>query len=352
MVGSPLPRRKRIVSSDMTRIWYHAAQQVRVQHEESNDVAVEDDSDYDTGDGDLGASGSLEDVPEEGGSPNRTDAPIREKIVTPEQQSALSELYIHEALALISCFVLPLVGAYLLHAIRSQLSRPSEGLVSNYNLTIFLLVAELRTLSHMIKLVQARTLHLQRVVHENPYSVGASSTTQVADLLRRVQLLEGKPPLSEPRQGGEAEPEQGLNITKDVRAAIQPELDALNRAMRRYEKRSTLLQHQTDARFAGVEARLDDAIALAAAAVKNSSSNNSLILRLFDSILAFIIFPFNLAAQVLSLPLRPITALFQSKASKNASASYTNGRSKRSTGNILVPSRYGGDRMPTRPSKR
>lgn len=325
---------------------------MRVQQEDSNDVAVDDDSDYDMADGDLGASGSLEDVPEEGGSPSKTDAPIREKIVTPEQQSALSELYMHEALALISCFVLPLVGAYLLHAIRSQLSRPSEGLVSNFNLTVFLLVAELRTLSHMIKLVQARTLHLQRVVHENPYTAGASSTTQVADLLRRVQLLEGRSPLPGPRQAGEAEPEQEVTITKDVRAAIQPELDALNRAMRRYEKRSTLLQHQTDARFGGVEGRLDDAIALAAAAVKNSSSNNSLIMRLLDSILSVIVWPFNLAAQILSLPMRPITALFQSKASKNASASYVNGRGKKSSGKILVPSRYGGDRMPSRPSKR
>ncbi|KAG9920310.1 hypothetical protein KCU98_g22357, partial [Aureobasidium melanogenum] len=56
-----------------------------------------------------------------------------------EQEDAAANLRQHELLALISTFLFPACAAYLLHVIRGQLSRPSEGLVSDYNLTIFLL---------------------------------------------------------------------------------------------------------------------------------------------------------------------------------------------------------------------
>ena len=48
-----------------------------------------------------------------------------------------------------------MLGAYLLHTIRGQLTRPSEGLVSDYNLTIFLCAAEIRPVSHLIKMIHA-----------------------------------------------------------------------------------------------------------------------------------------------------------------------------------------------------
>ena len=85
---------------------------------------------------------TMEEVPEEGErAPTPSPEPLRR---LPAHEAATNELYTHEVLALLSCFLFPLLGAYLLHTIRSQLSRPSEGLVSNYNLTIFLLASELR----------------------------------------------------------------------------------------------------------------------------------------------------------------------------------------------------------------
>ena len=64
----------------------------------------------------------------------------------------------HEMMALAWCFAFPALSSYLLHTIRGQLSRPSEGLVSDYNLTIFLFAAELRPISHLIGMVRARTV--------------------------------------------------------------------------------------------------------------------------------------------------------------------------------------------------
>lgn len=114
----------------------------------------------------------------------------------------MKELFRHEILALLSCFAAPIIGAYLLHALRYQLTRPSEGLVSNFNLAVFILAAEVRPLSHFLQLVQARTLHLQRIVHANPYREEEEryrerreqeeheQNQQLADLMHRFESLE------------------------------------------------------------------------------------------------------------------------------------------------------------------
>ena len=60
----------------------------------------------------------------------------------------------------------------------------------------------------------------------------------------------------------------GRSVSLFIGDGIQPELDALNRAVRRYEKKATVLALQTEARLGAVDTRLDDAIALAAAAAK------------------------------------------------------------------------------------
>lgn len=185
---------------------------MRLQHDADPDQAIKDSGDDEAP---LAARSSppLDDVPEEGeaGGPNGAKAGARaqaglpqKRQTTAQQRAALGELYVHEALALMACLVLPLVSAYLLHAIRTQLSRPSEGLVSNYNLTIFLLASELRVFSHMLKLVQSRTLHLQRVAHGNPLAPPSGTGVRVDELVDRVARLETRALAAEAAGGGAA----------------------------------------------------------------------------------------------------------------------------------------------------
>ncbi len=184
--------------------------------------------------------------------------------------SASAELRVHERLALLSCFLLPLAAAFLLHAIRGQLSRPSEGLVSNYNLTIFLLASEMRPLAHLLKMIQTRTLHLQRSVHTNPFAQG--DDPNIGQLAKRLEKLEARvAPAGRSRKGseGDAMNDSTATVTGDVRRSLQPDLDALNRAVRRYEKRATVQTMQTEARLQDLEGRLHDALALAAAAAQS-----------------------------------------------------------------------------------
>ncbi|QPH01537.1 hypothetical protein C2857_005740 [Epichloe festucae Fl1] len=344
-------------------VWYHSAQQLRSQQEADTEIAVEEELEPDGSGPDAAHQPTnLDDVPEETDEAPRTNSKYNspqgkssaDPTTTPQQQSALRELYMHEVLALFSCFALPLISAYLLHYIRVQLSRPSEGLVSNYNLTIFLLVSELRAFSHTIQLVKSRTLHLQRVVHGNPFALPTQSGAHLEEMSERLERLEARSLADEfVREHGEgvgsAATEEKASLARDVRNAIQPELDALNRAVRRYEKKATLLQHQTDARFSALDSRLDDAIALAAVAAKNSSSKNILV-RTVESLITLVLFPFTTVLQLFLLPLRSVLGLLNVRHKSPVPAKHA--RTSRTGKQQSSQPRYSGDRVPTRVMKR
>jgi hypothetical protein len=240
--------------------WYHAAQQVEyVDTEEalSDDTILEEDEESDeTQDEDTRNSPR----------PKSSDGPISpEKGNTQTQTSAKKDasrqLAREEVMALVACFVGPILGSYILHTIRSQLTRPAEGLVSNYNLTIFIMAAELRPVSHLIKLKQERVLHLQRVVRYN--SGGALGKADAQQIYQKLADFEAR--LAQPANNINVDTSK---ISATVRQTLQPQLDALNRAVRRYEKRQAAQSIQIEARFAEVDTRLKDALSLAAAAAR------------------------------------------------------------------------------------
>jgi hypothetical protein len=230
----------------------------------------------------------------------------------PDVLAAQKELQYHELLALLACFLFPAVGAWLLHAIRSQLSRPSEGLVSNYNLTVFLLASEIRPLSHLVKLIQARTLHLQHVVSLNNVDDNNVDTSKVLDLAKRLEELEAHVADAADRSQNSTDgsPEQLAaqaiaQATSDIRKTIQPELDALNRAVRRYEKRTTISALQTEARLQELESRLKDVVVLAAAAQRNAEgAPRNFIIILVNWLCGALVLPVQYAGLLLSLPSR------------------------------------------------
>lgn len=174
----------------------------------------------------------------------------------------------------------------MLHTIRDQLSRPSEGLVSNYNLTIFLLAAEMRPAHHLLKLVQARTLHLQRVVALQDSSAGNTHSTKMTDLTRRLEELEThvesvshiqntQPEPISPKGKEKESDSPTTDIMREVRKLIQPDIEALTRAVRKHEKRSVLWSADTEARIESLEMRVREAFSVAEYTRRNSSSGTS-----------------------------------------------------------------------------
>jgi hypothetical protein len=175
------------------------------------------------------------------------------------QLEASQALKRQERMAFAACFLGPLIGAYLLHTIRGQL-KVTEGLVSDYNLTIFVMVAELRPIARLMKMQEERMFHLQRIVKLDPRESTNPGDTQV--ISQRLSELEDR--LSQPSNNHL----ETSRVATEVRQGLQTQLDAITRAIRRYEKRSAAQTIQIEARFQEVDRRLKDALSLAAAAAR------------------------------------------------------------------------------------
>lgn len=232
--------------------WYYAAQQVEyVEAEEDllGETFVEDDQD------DLDVSS--EDTAAEPSS-NGTRSEARPPLRTQAQLDAERQLNREAKYALTACFFGPLLGAGLLHAIRDQLTRDAEGLVSNFHLTIFIMAAELRLVKHLITRKEARVKRLQRIAAAEVRN--QLSKADVEQLAQRLAEIEAR--LAEPVAKNEIDT---ARLSATIHQTVQPQVDALNRAMRRYEKKLVAQVMQTDARMLDFEARLRDVLSLAAA---------------------------------------------------------------------------------------
>jgi hypothetical protein len=233
---------------------------------------------------------------------------------------------------------MPALSAWLLHAIRSQLSRPSEGLVSNYNLTIFLLVAEVRPMSHLLKLIQQRTVFLQRKVSlEHMQDLTHPVGMKLDDLSMRLEEMEAAVAngiaAKKPQAGDTVEDASAKATTHavaEIKRTLQPELDALGRAMRRYEKKSTISAVQIEARLQDLESRLGDVVVLAAAAQRSAQGQpKKYYLTMLNWISACVVVPIEIAQSVLSLPGRIVSQVLgvgRSKRSKDGKAPRRQGK--------------------------
>lgn len=265
---------------------------------------------------------AVEDDNSETETPRASSPQVGRKELSERALAARSELRTHELLALFACFAFPALGAWLLHAIRSQLSRPSEGLVSDYNLTVFILAAEVRPLSHLIKLVQRRTLFLQRTISASALEKTPEQVDRtVIELTSRLEDLEAHIANSVLLSSNKSDPSStsptedliakaSLQANNNVRKTMQPELDALNRAMRRYEKRFTISATQIETRLHELEARMQDTIILAAATQRNANKQSGRYAPiLLNWVSAMIVVPVRYVVNLVTLPQRALTTI-------------------------------------------
>ncbi|KAI1417502.1 hypothetical protein F5Y13DRAFT_151151 [Hypoxylon sp. FL1857] len=340
--------------------WYQTAQRVRIMKDAAmTEPVFESDSDAEPFTPVPDTAG-LENVPEEEQKQNDSDAVAavssgqRTRRWKEQQATAMTELYLHEMAALAWCFIFPVLSAYLLHTIRGQLSRPSGGLVSDYNLTIFLCAAEIRPVAHLMRMLQNRTLHVQRIVTNNPYEGRSVTVEQFQALAERLEELETRGISGDMAASTNIQPEVPqpklieAAVAKEFRSSVQPELEALSRAMRRYEKKLTLLASQTDNRIEYVDYRLNDAIALAAVAAKNSNGQRGLGAWLIERTVAVVLLPFQTVVAVSTFPFRTVSTLLSRKSRPPAE------KTQKTIRTVKIPpqSRSGPDRVPTRVSRR
>ncbi|KAF3480740.1 uncharacterized protein GIQ15_06087 [Arthroderma uncinatum] len=306
--------------------WYFAAQE-RVQLES----AAFDTDDLDLKERDDGAEKSSEiakGVPSQEMQDNDNEPRVtsrRKQQTSTAYKAARRELQTHELAALASCFLFPVLATYLLHTIRYQLSRPSEGLISNYNLTLFLLAAEIRPISHLLRMVQARTLHLQRVVEWNKPRTDSEKIPEsgaILELSRRLEEIESRLhpenshfTIAEEDKSASIESNRDI-IVAEVRKSIQEDIDTLNRVVRRQEKRCNVASVKLEARLRTVDsymAGLDPLIAAGKQERLNGSrpryrfKYDPLLKGVIAAVMAIIVPPLRIAWSIAMLPTYPLS---------------------------------------------
>jgi hypothetical protein len=232
-----------------------------------------------------------------------------------KSSSAIHELRLHELAALLLCFLGPLLGSYILHIIRLSLSRASDDLVSSLHLTLFVLCAEIRPLRHAIKMMQQRTLFLQRVIREGPSSNTKTESREdiralndsltdleasLAELSAKQAATSSRP--SAPSITSQIEESETTRRMQSQQGHLQTQVDALTRAVRRYEKRATAQTMQTEARLQDLESRLRDTISLAAVAA-NASREKGVIAEAVTSATEIMWLPMKLVRVTLAWPM-------------------------------------------------
>ncbi|KAF3198238.1 hypothetical protein TWF192_008998 [Orbilia oligospora] len=284
--------------------WYHESQNIALDLVQSHAVFSEED--------------------EKGEKSDDSDATLRvghKKKVNNVSYDATLELERNRRVALLCCFLGPLLGAWLLHAIRSQLSRPGESLLSTFNITVFVLGAEIRPSAHVIKMIRSRTKELQSVKYQPPPSKLTEMSLKVEELSLQVQTLMAAVNTEDEMLG-------------NVKKGIQPDLDALNRAVRRYERKEALQSAQTEERLAYLDRRLNDAFTLAAAAVSSAQDNqNSSLGHILTAWIAWSIsIPFVLMIKIISVPIKAIETLatlpLRTQAGRASLGKHRNGTSR------------------------
>lgn len=146
-----------------------------------------------------------------------------------EVEAAAANLRRTELFAFSFCIISPLVGGYLLHYIREFLSRPSEGLVSTFNITLFVMAAEMRPTMKLMEMIKQRSLHLQKIVHQDMLEATANNppSSNVEALNHKIEQLENV--IDELRvsivrvQSGREE------VASGIREGVRADVEALNR---------------------------------------------------------------------------------------------------------------------------
>ncbi|KAK9481113.1 hypothetical protein V1514DRAFT_274637 [Lipomyces japonicus] len=146
-----------------------------------------------------------------------------------------------ESFLLMLCFVGPVLGGYILSVLRSFLtSNSAENFVSNFNITLFVLTACIRGVLILINQVETRTKTLKELAQTPKKSRITELENEVEELHQIIKTLESS-----------------VEKASSVAQAQRPDIDALTRAIKRYERNEIIKTQEFESRIEPLEIQIE-----------------------------------------------------------------------------------------------
>lgn len=175
-------------------------------------------------------------------STNGDDAYYKRMQTEHEKRKLITaELRRHELAGLLWVLLSPAIAGYTLQYSRYLLSNV-DRYISAFNVTVFILAASIKPLSHIMSLLQERTLFLQ--------SEALVTESQVTSLQTRLDALEKE--LFGLRKAYATKKDLGQVVQED----INPTLNQLAKALKRFEKRDLALRTWSEEQFTSIDLKV------------------------------------------------------------------------------------------------
>lgn len=216
--------------------------------------------------------------------------------MTAKQVSVESQLRMAELQAFGGLIFGPLLGAFLLNYVRGTMARPANGLITNFNITVFILAAELRPLRIAYDYLTNRSDALQQELTEVSPARYEELEKQIQDLVSRIPEAQRQSP---GRRGSTA-------LTNGVHTVSEDsELQQIKYALKKFEKYEANNKYEFETKLYALERKLAD---LGARAETVTSTNFSLK-RLLSSLL---LLPARLVYKTITMPIHASEVLISS----------------------------------------
>ncbi|GAA5905689.1 uncharacterized protein JCM6883_005413 [Sporobolomyces salmoneus] len=161
------------------------------------------------------------------------DSPAEDPFLLRQRESSAAILHRNELIALLSTFLVPILGSYLLLYVRGFLSDPDRyinpGLVN-----MFGLATSVKPFLHFIKLIKNQSLYHQELVHY--------PSTQVHVLTQKIEKLE-----SDLHQLSRAFATK--SDIRTLRDGVDAPLSQLEKAMKRFSRKEEYLRLTSEEKF-------------------------------------------------------------------------------------------------------
>lgn len=148
-----------------------------------------------------------------------------------------------ELASLVLVVASPLLGGFILDYVRAHLT-PERVYITNFNITLFVLAASIRPMTHVASLFKKRALHLQEVIHY--------PATEVEQLKYRLGKMEED--LTSLKKSHATKKDLSSNLTN----VVQPELNSISKTLKRVEKKEQFLRSYSEERFQYMDNKIRD----------------------------------------------------------------------------------------------